>query len=86
MRNEAKYPLTYFSHRTSDELDVIIEDLRTSLTKEEIVKLFIENFDAEKLYDNYHIAVTDKFVEAIKRTSEYAIDMEILINYIFSKF
>lgn len=85
MIKPATYPLTYFTNKTRDELDVIIEDLHTTLPKEEIANLFIEKFDADKLFDVYHIAVTDKFILAIKHTLKYAIDTEMLIRYIYSK-
>ena len=80
------YPLTYFTNRTKDELDVIIETLHSTLSKEEIAKLFIENFDAKALLENHTIAITDKLEWAIKHTLVHAIDTEILIRYIYSKF
>ena len=86
MKKEAKYPLTYFTSRTIDELDTIIGDLRTTSSKEDIAKIFIENFDADKFYEQYQIAVTDKFIWGIKHTMNYAIDAEMLIRYIYSKF
>lgn len=81
-----RYLLTYFTNQTLDELDTVIEELRTTLPKEDIVNLFIEKFDSEKLYSKYQIEVTDKFVQAINRTNKYAIDTEMLILYIYSKF
>lgn len=86
MRKEIKYPLTYFTNRTIDELDTIIEDLHTVLSKEEIARIFVDNFNAEQLYEKYGIAVTDKFIWAIEHTLKYAIDTEMLIRYIYSKF
>lgn len=86
MIKPATYPLTYFTNKTQDELDIIIEDLHTTLPKEDIANLFIEKFDADKLFEVYHIAVTDKFISAIKSTLKYAIDTEMLIRYIYSKF
>lgn len=86
MRKEIKYPLTYFTNRTIDELDTIVEDLHNILSKEELAKIFIEHFDAEQFYKKYNIAVTDKFIWAIEHTLKYAIDTEMLIRYIYSKF
>ena len=86
MKKVAKYPLTYFTSRTVDELDTIIEDLRDTLSKEDIAKIFVENFNADKFYKQFQIAVTDKFIWAIKHTLNYAIDTEMLILYIYSKF
>lgn len=86
MRKEIKYPLTYFTNRTIDELDTIVEDLHTILPKEELARIFVENFDAGQFYMKYKIAVTDKFIWAIEHTLKYAIDTEMLIRYIYSKF
>ena len=86
MRKVAKYPLTYFTSRTIDELDTIIEDLRDTLSKEDIAKIFVENFDADKFYEQFQIAVTDKFIWGIEHTNKYAIDTEMLIRYIYNKF
>ena len=86
MRKVARYPLTYFTNRTVDELDTIIDDLRDTLSKEDIAKIFIDNFNADKFYEQYQIAVTDKFIWAIEHTMKYAIDIEMLIRYIYSKF
>ena len=86
MKKEVQYPLTYFTNRTIDELDTIIEDLHAILPKEDIAKIFIENFSANKFYEQYQIAVTDKFIWAIEHTMKYAIDAEMLIRYIYSKF
>ncbi len=77
--------MTYFTNRTLDELDTIIEDLKDTLSKEDIAKIFIENFDADKFYEQYQIAVTDKFIWGINHTLKYAIDTEMLIKYIYSK-
>ena len=79
------YPLTYFTNKTKDELDVIIEDLHTILPKEDIAALFVEKFDADKLFEVYNIAVTNKFIASIKNTLKYAIDTEMLIRYIYDK-
>jgi hypothetical protein len=86
MKKEVQYPLTYFTNRTIDELDTIIVDLKTILSKEDIAKIFVNNFNPEKFFEQYKIAVTDKFVWAIKHTMKYAIDTEMLIRYIYSKF
>lgn len=78
------YPLTYFTSRTIAELDEIIDSLKTILPKGEIVNLFIEKFNASSL-SAYGIEVSDKLIWAIKHTLQYAIDTEMLVDYIFDK-
>ena len=82
MRKSPSCLMTYFTNRTLDELDTIIEDLKATLSKEDIAKIFIENFDADKFYEQYQIAVTDKFIWGIDHTLKYAIDTEMLVRYI----
>lgn len=84
MAKPAKYPLTYFTNRTKDELGTIVEDLKTILKKEEIAKIFVENFDANEFYNTYKIAITDKLEWAIKHTLVHAIDTECMIRFIYS--
>ena len=79
------YPLTYFTDKTRSELDTIIEDLYLILPKEDIAALFVEKFDTDKLFELYHIEVTNKFIASIKNTLKYAIDTEMLIRYIYDK-
>lgn len=81
----AKYPLTYFTNRTKDELDDIIIDLKAILPKVEIANLFIEKFDPNLLQSTYDIWVSDSLVKSVKQTLQYAIDTEMLIRYIFDK-
>ena len=81
----AKYPLTYFTNRTRDELDDIIVDLKTILPKGEIVNLFIEKFNPDTFESTYDIYVSDKLEKSVKQTLKYAIDTEMLIRYIFDK-
>lgn len=85
MKKVSEYPLTYFTNRTRDELDVVIEDLKDTLSKEEIAKLFVEDFKPKKLLELYTIAITDKLVDAVNRTLKYDIDTEMLIRYIYDK-
>jgi len=85
MRKSPDCLMTYFTNRTLEELDTIIEDLKATLSKEDIAKIFIENFDADKFYEQYQIAVTDKFIWGIDHTLKYAIDTEMLIKYIYDK-
>jgi len=81
----AKYPLTYFTNRTRDELDDIIVDLKAILPKGEIANLFVERFDPNILQSTYDIWVSDSLVKSVKQTLKYAIDTEMLIRYIFGK-
>ena len=85
MKKVSEYPLTYFTNRTRDELDVVIEDLKDTLSKEEIAKLFIEDFNSKKILELYTIAVTDKLVDAVNRTLKHDIDTEMMIRYIYNK-
>jgi hypothetical protein len=78
------YPLTYFTNSTRAELDTIIDDLHTILPKGEIVNLFVENFNKSS-FNLYGVSITDKLVWAVEHTLKYAIDTEMLINYIFSR-
>ena len=81
----AKYPLTYFTSRTIDELDDIILDLKSILPKIEIANLFVEKFDPKVFQSNYNIYITDRLEKSITQTLKYAIDTEMLIRYIFDK-
>lgn len=79
------YPLTYFTSRNQAELDEIITDLHTILPKGEIVNLFVERFDPNKILSTYGVAITSKLEEAVRKTLQYDIDTEMLIRYIFDK-
>ena len=85
MKLYVKYPLTYFSDRTRDELDVIIETLVETLPKGEVIPLFIEHFDRDTFEKRFGIEVTDNFVKALKKTLNYPDDTENLIRYILNK-
>lgn len=76
------HPLTYFTSQTKAELEDIIKDLVGKISDDDIIKLFIENFDINTLHDEYQISVTNKFEWAVKHTLKYAIDTEMLILYI----
>ena len=79
------HPLTYFTNQTKAELDDIIEDMVGTIPNDDIVKLFIEKFDANALYETHEIAITDKLEWAIKHTLQYDIDTEMLILHIRDK-
>lgn len=85
MKRLVTYPLTYFTNRTKDELDEVLEDLSTILPKGEIVNLFVEKFNPDLLYKKYKIALTDKLINSVKKTLQYAIDTELMIRYISNK-
>lgn len=85
MKRLVTYPLTYFTNRTKDELDGVLEDLSTILPKGEIVNLFVEKFNPDLLYKKYKIALTDKLISSVKKTLQYAIDTELMIRYISNK-
>lgn len=79
-----EYLLTYFTNRTIDELDTIVDRLKTILPKGEIVNLFVERF-TPSILSEYQITMSDKLVWAVNHTLQYAIDTEMLIRYIFDK-
>lgn len=79
-----EYLLTYFTNKTIDELDTIIDRLKTILPKGEIVNLFVERF-TPSILSEYQITMSDKLVWAVNHTLQYAIDTEMLIRYIFDK-
>lgn len=79
-----EYLLTYFTNKTIDELDTIIDRLKTILPKGEIVNLFVERF-TPTILSEYQITMSDKLVWAVNHTLQYAIDTEMLIRYIFDK-
>lgn len=76
------HPLTYFTSQTKAELDDIIEDMVGTIPNDDIVKLFIEKFDANALYKEYEISITNKLEWAIEHTLQYDIDTEMLILHI----
>ena len=79
-----EYLLTYFTNKTIDELDTIVDRLKTILPKGEIVNLFVERF-TPSILSEYQITMSDKLVWAVNHTVQYAIDTEMLIRYIFDK-
>ncbi len=79
-----EYLLTYFTNKTIDELDTIVDRLKTILPKGEIVNLFVERF-TPSILSEYQITMSDKLVWAVNHTLQYAIDTEMLIRYIFDK-
>ena len=78
-----KLYLTYFTGRTRDEFADVIEELNTILPKDEIVNLFVEHFDANKIFIDYNVNITSKLETAIKESLKYAIDTEALIYFIY---
>ena len=74
--------LTYFTPNTKAELEDIVKELSTILPKSEIVNLFLERFDANKIYTVYNIDISSKLESAIKKTLEYDIDTEYLLHFI----
>lgn len=82
--NSSRYLMTYFTNSTLSELDAVILDLQTILPKGEIVNLFIEKFNKNN-FTKYGVNITDRLAWAVEHTLNYAIDTEMLINYIFDR-
>jgi len=84
--------LTYFTKKTTEELNSVVFELYETLSNEisdfnklryTIVKLLVDKFDSSNLIFNYNICVSDKLEKSIKQTLKYAIDTEMLIIHIY---
>lgn len=85
--------LTYFTSRTKEELDSIIEDLCSILGEtyedidslaNDIIDIFLNDFDVDSFYSMYGIDVSKSFTTALYKTLRYDDDTNVFIDYIYN--
>lgn len=85
--------LTYFTSRTKEELESIVEDLCSILGRtyedvdslaNDIIDIFLNDFDADSFYSMYGIDVSKSFITALYKTLRYNDDTTTFIDYIYN--
>ena len=85
--------LTYFTSRTREELNSIVFDLCSILGEtykdadslaNEVIDIFLDDFDADNFYSMYGIDVSNSFIAALYKTLQYDDDTTTFIDYIYS--
>ena len=85
--------LTYFTSRTREELNSIVFDLCSILGEtyedtgslaNDIIDIFLNDFDADNFYSMYGIDVSNSFIAALNKTLQYDDDTTVFIDYVYN--
>ena len=85
--------LTYFTPRTKEELDSIVEDLCSTLMPsyldadrlaKKLIRIFLNDFDADDFYAKYGINASKSFTTALYKTLRYDDDTNVFIDYVYN--
>ena len=85
--------LTYFTSRTREELNSIVFDLCSILGEtyedayslaNDIIDIFLNDFDADNFYSMYGIDVSNSFITALDKTLQYDDDTTVFIDYVYN--
>lgn len=85
--------LTYFTSRTREELNSIVFDLCSILGEtykdadslaNEVIDIFLDDFDANNFYSMYGIDVSNSFITALNKTLQYDDDTTVFIDYVYN--